>query len=370
MKMWDYVRLARALALRPTVDAPLPVHLQIDPSTRCNLQCKMCVRHELPAGGRERLLGMGEFVQVFDEVGPAVVTISGAGEPTMNEWLPAMTAYARSQRAKAITVTNGTLLDGALLRLVLESGLDVLKISIDAATADTYRDIRGRDYLEQVVSGVKWLDMLKSRYGSERPLVQFNFVILKSNIDEIAPFVRLAADLSVRNVYFRLPQVEGFSRARKGSLLADFPMERLHASLVDAEREAGRRGVSTNLRYLVRRFETVRRLCTYDEHTPRRSPDMKVCLAPWIQLFVSVEGEVSPCCAMYFNEGVSLGNVFEEPIKRIWQSEGYAALRRDFKNRQNYAKYPICRDCLPVTLSSFLNIASILPKRGAADWIV
>ena len=44
--------------------------------------------------------------------------------------------------------------------------------------------------------------------------------------------------------------------------------------------------------------------------------------------YVTVEGDVTPCCNYYDSREIKLGNVFEESIEDIWNGEAYQALRR------------------------------------------
>ncbi len=68
----------------------------------------------------------------------------------------------------------------------------------------------------------------------------------------------------------------------------------------------------------------------------------------WITPFVYVSGDVVPCCAMNegnirdFQKKNSLGNIFQQSFKDIWEGERFLRLRNEIRA----GKIPaLCRDC-------------------------
>jgi len=55
------------------------------------------------------------------------------------------------------------------------------------------------------------------------------------------------------------------------------------------------------------------------------------CRRPWTLVYVTVHGNVLPCCISPFvadpYEGIVLGNLFEQSLETIWWGEGYEAFR-------------------------------------------
>ena len=55
------------------------------------------------------------------------------------------------------------------------------------------------------------------------------------------------------------------------------------------------------------------------------------CRRPWTLVYVTVHGNVLPCCISPFvadpYEGIVLGNFFEQSLEAIWSGDGYAAFR-------------------------------------------
>ncbi|MEO9253960.1 MAG: radical SAM protein, partial [Tepidiformaceae bacterium] len=82
--------------------------------------------------------------QILQQVpGVRRVVLHGIGEPTLNPSLPAIIDAVKSRGAYALFNTNGLLLRGRLLESLVRSGLDEVRVSVDAATPETYRLVRG-----------------------------------------------------------------------------------------------------------------------------------------------------------------------------------------------------------------------------------
>ena len=63
----------------------------------------------------------------------------------------------------------------------------------------------------------------------------------------------------------------------------------------------------------------------YNEWTLQERKD---CYWPRHMTYVTVEGEVTPCCNFYDGRELSFGNAFEQDGAEIWNSEGYREFRR------------------------------------------
>ncbi len=381
-KAWEAIR-------KPDVCAR-PYYVQFEVTTHCNLACYMCVRNEVIKHPRH--LAFEDFRRVFDQIRPPTLTLSGAGEPLLNPALAQMIAHASRQGTRTMIPSNGTLLlkgdtengrsgdavdawmrrsvdadaastlsrshactSSVLAASLVEAGLNVLKISIDAATAGTYVAIRRQDCFDKIVEGVRRLGELKKARGTRSPEIRFDVVILKENYAEIPDIVRLACDLDVGTVFFRALQTKGIGSQREEEIGKDMDFDGLARAVRTGIGEAARLKVRTNLKDVARDFEAYRSIYLAQDANMAG----QICLLPWLQCFISVKGELSPCCATYTNESFSGGNVFEQPFEAVWNGEKMQALRRQFKSRRN--PFAVCRDCLPRSIPVLLKMNSLLP---------
>ncbi len=331
-----------------------PFYMQIESTTHCNLACKMCVRNETIKNPMH--LKFDKFKKVFDQVVPKKLTLSGVGEPMLNPELYDMVTYARKHNTEVMIPSNATLLNRRKLsEKLVDAGLNVLKISVDAASRETYLKVRLEDYFDDIVEGINVLEDVKRERNTRFPELRFDFVILEDNFHEIPQLVALAKTLNIPTVFFRALQVEGIQGEREELLGRDVDFKELFNAVKKGLTLAEEYKIKTNLKDIARDFMVYESL--YVEHDSKMNED--VCLLPWLQCFVSVKGELSPCCATYSNEAWSAGNVFEQGFEPVWNSQKMQDLRTKFKKKKN--DLAICTNCIPRSIPVLLKMSSMLP---------
>ncbi len=345
-KAWEVVR-------KPEVCAR-PYYVQFEVTTHCNLACYMCVRNEVIKHPRH--LAFDDFQRTLDQIKAPKLTLSGAGEPLLNPDLGKMIAHAKSLGTSVMIPTNGTLLRRpALAQAIVDGGLNVLKVSIDAATPQTYQAIRRQDCFDKIIEGIELLDTLKQEKGRRFPELRFDVVILKENYREIPDIVRLAHRLRIRTVFFRALQTKGIGAEREETIGKDVDFDELYRCVQRGIKAAAELHVKTNLKDVARDFRIYKSIYVKQDAAMSRH----ICLLPWLQCFISVKGEVSPCCATFTNESFSAGNVFSQDFESVWNGARMREIRRLFKSRQN--PFAVCRDCIPRSVPVLLKMSSMLP---------
>jgi len=97
-------------------------------------------------------------------------------------------------------LTNGMSIKAVLPKLKILPSVELIDISIDAATKETHEKIRLGSNWNKVIDNVKWLLELPNR-----PKVMLNFTVQNDNFREIIKFNELAIDeLGVDNVTYTL----------------------------------------------------------------------------------------------------------------------------------------------------------------------
>jgi radical SAM protein with 4Fe4S-binding SPASM domain len=348
----NFLKAGVGVLLRPQKAFNKPVHLQIEPTTVCNLKCAFCVREKNVF--RPKSISLERFREVFDQVTPARVTFAGDGEPTLAPDIWKMVAYANEKGAKTIVTSNWTL-GPRLAEKALDAGLNALRVSIDAATASTYVAMRKADYHDTIVEGVRELQRQKKARGSKTPDIGFEYVMGRDNIHEMNAVLDLAVDLELCRVNFRPLNLVGIEE-RESELLEGMTKEQYRAALENAHAYAQSKGMATNLE------EVISLLPFYEvRYTPEFNPEGKSpdCIYPWVQVYVSVEGFVTPCCALQMDERVSLGNMFEEGFDAVWNGKAYRQMRRDIVKHQ--VAFKSCITCEGRGLGKVTSLALKTP---------
>jgi MoaA/NifB/PqqE/SkfB family radical SAM enzyme len=311
------------LALRP----PLPRSLYVETTSRCNSKCQTCI---LTFGGREPAedLTWPRFRQIVDQF-PVLerVLLHGIGEPLLNRDLTRMVAHLKARRARVIFNSNVISLSAARAVSLVESGLDELRVSLDATTAETYARVRGADAFEKVVRNLEGLSRVMHARGATTPRVSLWFTVMKDNIEEIPGLVPLATRVGASGIYLQRLVYNGL-----GLAIAE---QSLHARL-------GRR--ETDLIRITRDAAAAAQLewsssgATAPEISLTPSSDERpwsACRRPWTLAYITVHGNVLPCCIAPWitghYDGIVLGNLYRQSIDEIWWGARYEAFRRDLQ---------------------------------------
>ena len=150
-----------------------------------------------PSLGRH---GLGAIQKDLDELGEYLLLILfwDWGEPFLNPNAYEMIRYARSRGIKVMSSTNGHIfVSGKHAQEVVESGLDVLVFSVDGITQETYQRYRATGNLESVFEGIKKVIDAKKVLKSKTPIVNFRFIVMKHNEQEIPQLEAVGRSLGV-----------------------------------------------------------------------------------------------------------------------------------------------------------------------------
>lgn len=118
------------------------------------------------------------------------ISLCGAGEPLLHPDLMEMMVYAKQKGIYGTHLeTNAILLDEELCGRLLDAGLDVISVPIDASGEKTYKETHGVDAYNTVVKNVKNLLEMRARKNQFHPFVVVEFTKVKENISEMESFV-------------------------------------------------------------------------------------------------------------------------------------------------------------------------------------
>src|SRR5215471_5495109 len=142
---------AARYGFRDRLSAEFPSQLIVDATEVCNLACVHCAHPQfktsLHYGGRS--LEPELNAKLVDEVRnhgrgfTQYIRYASSGEPLTHKLIFEMMEYAVRNSGVAVTLTtNGKTLDERKAERLLDTGIDVVDISIDAFRPETYANIR------------------------------------------------------------------------------------------------------------------------------------------------------------------------------------------------------------------------------------
>lgn len=301
----------------------LPGRLKVEISNRCNIRCKECLRSA--SSRANAVMPLERFVHLFDQVRPYRLNLTGEGETLLNPDLLRMIAYARENGTEHIRFfTNGLLLDATMADELVRLEVDCVNFSVDGASKERYESIRQGSSFPKVLDNIKGLVEAKRHKGGEKPFIGLKFVIFNENIDEVGTFVELCGSQFGREVEPEFLMLEPMDIPSMRALIPSIGAETM-AHLVGACRKAEQYG------YL----STVRNLRHIISHLPKKYCSTQApCFHPVHNLTVTVHGDVVPC-QLYYDDQLILGNVFQEPVEAIWNSEKYRRFRERIRCRRD-----------------------------------
>ncbi len=302
-----------------------PVCLYLEVTNRCNLLCETCPR-TFEALEPPQDMSMDLFRHIVDQVpGVKRVVLHGVGEPMLVKHLPDMVRYLKARGTHVLFNTNGTLLAPRKHQEIIDTGLDELRVSLDAAEAATFLKVRGKDMFDRIVRNVSAFTNLQAATGATTPVVSLWLTGLKETVDQLPEFVRLAARIGVKEVHLqRLVFDEaGFGMARSGNAL--FEQTRADEEAIIAEAQAI--GVSLGVTLDASG-------ATEPGLSLKRTEDDKpwaTCRRPWSLMYFTAHGRALPCCIAPFSargyENYTLGDATQQTLREIWNSPAYRHFR-------------------------------------------
>ncbi len=310
---------------RSAVAAAPPVCLYLEVTNRCNLLCETCPRTfetlEPPADMSWEL-----FTRIVDQVpNLARVVLHGVGEPMLVKQLPRMIRYLKDRGTYVLFNTNGTLLQPKRFQELIDTGLDELRVSLDAADRETYLKVRGKDYFNRIVRDVGRFIAYQKQVGATTPRVSLWLTGLRETIDQLPDFVRLSAAMGVAEVHLqRLVFDEtGYGMARAESSLFEATQAQEQAAIEAAQAIGATLGVTLDASGATEPGLSLKRQA---EDAP-----WATCRRPWSLMYFTAHGRALPCCIAPFSvrgySNYTLGDATQSSLREIWNSPAY----RDFR---------------------------------------
>src|SRR5271169_4287552 len=296
-----------------------PVCLYLETTNRCNLLCTTCPRTyeelEPPADMSWQL-----FTSIVDQI-PNLhrAVLHGVGEPMLVKHLPRMVRYLKDRGTYVLFNTNGTVLNERNGRALIAAGLDELRVSFDAANAETYKAVRGKNYFNRILKNVRAFRELQEREGHDTPRVSAWLTGLRDTVEELPDFVRLAAETGIKEVH--LQRLVFFKENAIGLARPDQALyERLSGDeAVHIDRAAAlAKSLGITFSASGGASEPGVSLKRSDNGSPGSSTPWSMCRRPWTVMYFTANGRALPCCIAPFSqrgyENYTLGDATQQTL--------------------------------------------------------
>jgi len=299
-----------------------PAVAQIEITNICNLDCAMCQRKDL--GVSEKHIKWKIFLKILDKLKDVKkLILCGWGEPLCHPDSIRMIEYAKSKGFKVSITTNGTLLDSNMADKLIATGIDSISISIDdVIKEDTKGHVIGNqlDNIDQLIKKVK-------NKGAETCII-LQTTYHKNGEDKIARVIEFAGKVGADKVNINRLDIRFNPDLERPDYEEEKKLVRQMTKISDRNNTIFEFKIHTFSKGIVRWIS--------QKIIPLTHKKGKHCLRVYDYLFITQEGDVSPCCSL---PKISFGNIFTEDINKIWFNENF----RRFRETKNQRK--ICGKC-------------------------
>lgn len=296
-KDWvDYLLFRWKFKNYPTLKKfpPFPLYLLIEPTSICNLKCRMCYQSDESFSKEKSFMGKMEFQlfkKIIDEAatkGTRSITLASRGEPTLHSDFPKMLNYCSKKFFELKINTNALLLNDDSIHSILSNAVDIVVFSVDAYNESMYKDIRRSSQFGKVVDNIK----------------KFKFIR-----DEHYPNSHLVT--------------------------------RAHAIMV--EKDFDQQKFLTFWQNHVDEVTHQKCITRWDIYNEKKSEIKRSCLSGLDRLYIWHDGTCNPCDADY-KSCLSFGNAKTSTIQSLWSNSLIHSFRSKHINGQRDELYP-CDRC-------------------------
>ncbi|MEU9428335.1 radical SAM protein [Streptomyces sp. NPDC048342] len=255
----------------------------------------------------------------------------GGGDPTANPYTYDGMLYAREKGITSSFLTNGTFLE---VDNCLDADPTLIRISLNCGTEESYRKFhgypRGWDYFDRVKENMRALARRKLERGA-RTLVGISLITDERNMEDT-----VAAAKEIRAVVEEAGPGIDYVIARPVMNYEHF--DTTWARLQDDTKERARELVSEG----GEAWNIINDLGiplilikdSYEEPPAKDDYEGTDCLAYGMYGELRHNGDVQLCSDSYGNPEYTIGNLFEDTLEDIWQSDR----RREVLDRINAKK--------------------------------
>jgi MoaA/NifB/PqqE/SkfB family radical SAM enzyme len=305
---------------------------QIELTTRCFLQCKMCIRRE-SADWQYQDMPLEDFKKLLPYLRDVeTVVLEGWGESLLHKDLSQCIQLVKKEGPQVGFVTSGKGLTKDRVSELIQAGLDFVGFSIAGTTPETHDAIRVNSHLPEIFNAIQLFNGEKLRQRLDRPKMHLVFLMLKDNIFEVPTVPSFASETGIEDVV--LTNICHCINV----------WQEIHRLFV------WEKGVNEYEAILKQAEANAKKLNIRLKRPSLSAIDIPVCEEnPLGNLYISAEGEVSPCVYLYpplpspfkrifcgkehWVEKLSFGNIFREPFSAIWNRGNYEQFRNRFIER-------------------------------------
>lgn len=280
---------------------PFAITMEIDLTNKCNHNCPGCVGGDL--SGRKELTEE-EIIKVITELGEIGckgLIFTGGGEPLCHHYASQAISLAKSRGLDVGLITNGGLLHKVNLKELLIN-CAWIRISLDAGSPEIHKRVHKTNTFNNIIKNIKKLTSTKKEIESNCTIgVGYLTGIGTKNPKDMMDFIDTSIDLEVDYAQFR-PFIKPFNKED----LTDF-------TPIDFDPFLEKANSTTNVLYSKHKYDSMAMKDIKRQY--------KKCYGHQFASVISATGDMYICCHGRGMPSMIIGNIKNNSIKEIWNSE-------------------------------------------------
>lgn len=314
----------------------------------CNYHCIMCEEHSkysnaLQTIGKHRRMPIEWIDKIFEEaslLGVSEIIPSTMGEPLLYKGIDRFFDLAQKYGIKLNITTNGSFPNKPIqewAKLIIPNTTDI-KISINGATAKTSESIMEGSHFNTTIENIKTLAAYRNNYYAKTGIycsITLQLTFMQNNMHELTDIVKMAADLDIDRIkghhlwsHFKEIEYLSMKANRENIILWNQYVQQAIVAQSQYKRKNGKQVVLENIIPIKKELGDI-------------VPQDSKCPFLGRELWISAEGNISPCCAPdnLRKQLGDFGNIQHTTLSKVLDSNDYRQLV------QNYKQIPLCNTC-------------------------
>jgi len=200
IKFANLLSALRARKQRSTRVNHRPIDATIDLTTTCQLRCPYCAVGNGTMARAVTLMKPNRYHHLLSNIGDEVFIIwyFSTGEPLLHKQFGSLVSTSKHQRIFSAISTNLSIpLPLEKIDQLILSGLGMISVSLDGASAETYGRYRVGGDFALVLDNLQTLICRKRELGVEFPLIEWRFLRFRHNQHEVEAARKMAAEFGV-----------------------------------------------------------------------------------------------------------------------------------------------------------------------------
>ncbi len=289
-----------------------PGTIGFEMTTKCNAECIMCARRDV-----DHIESKDMEYEILERVikelvakgkQKAFLNLTGLCEPLLYPKIVNAISYIKKEMplAKTKIITNGIALNKNMSKNLIKNGLDIISISLNAGSRESYFWLTGVDKYTEVVKNIN------------------NLIELRKQLDSLTPAIHIDIKITDRT----RNELERVLKHWKSKLrLSDY---------------VGTHTILNNYR------ESIDIMAIDSNYLPIK--DRWPCLMLWGGIKIHIDGNIYPCDGKVMHPNLRnksellLGNIFEQTIQESYSWHAMSKLRKLHLSGE-YEKLATCNTC-------------------------